>query len=372
MRILTRYKNQNGLTVGYDIQLNNGEICYFDRFAAMNLADQIDNAILTKSAEFRANEGCHIDTVVGYTNLDKRGELQQVVSQCSTEFDYYGKDYIDICKRIRKYALENKLTIDLSENKSNNENNTHLLKLMGACNIGADNFVKNYLYNLQPYSLSKFQGSKALDKTSVWLSDMGYGNSLAIKINESDGNNPIVVSFHKSDFHGNYTIGNKDFSDKPCAVFVDKVAERPNCLGVDFTVQRGFISYIIHSITEYCKNDVALVDYKDIKTALDDTLNSFYKNLADTYLVDNDDSSITLNSTNLSFMTQGYSVADNICLMIDLYSKYTDSKSRKIVCDLTMNLLSGVPFGRLDELKLTLKQKNINSRNKLYLIIMEF
>lgn len=125
MEIVTRYKNQKGQTQGYDVRLDNGKIKYLDRVAVINLEDQISNATLTKGADFRATKGNHIDTVVKYNTLVKRDKLPKILSS-TTEFEYYGKEYINICKRIRKYALEDKLSVDLSKHKSNNGNNTHL------------------------------------------------------------------------------------------------------------------------------------------------------------------------------------------------------------------------------------------------------
>ena len=94
---------------------------------------------------------------------------------------------------------------------------------------------------------------------------MGYHIQLVIKVDDLDPKRPIVLSFHESNKDGKFMQGNKDFSDKLCAVIVDNVkqfGERDYRVG--YTVQRGFIVAYIDSVTKYYSKDIALVDYQDI------------------------------------------------------------------------------------------------------------
>ena len=377
MEIIRRYKDANGNTIGYDIA--NGTVVKFvsvDR--ALDIAEFIINAVVVSGKEFRAKKGYKIDTVVLHSNeLAVRKPVQTVPTQSNSlqGIDFYGKEFINVCRRLRTCASKNNFTVDMSRHKSNDGRNTHLFKLIEACDIDVRTFIRGYLYNIQPYSLSKFQGSKNIGKNNIWLSDMGYGVSLVIKVNNLDRNKPIVLSFHESNVNSSYVVGNRDFSDKLCAVLVESVVERPMGYGVDYIVQRGFISHKVHSSTLYFNNGVALVRHTDISVMLDDTMSSLWEKLRLTYYGEEVDKLPMfvdrLNSGRLSFMSLGFATANNLCLLIDMFAQYTDTNSRRVLSEITMNLLSETPLDRLKQIKVALQEKYSGSRNKLYLAIVQ-
>lgn len=82
---------------GFDVQLDNGTVKYFNQVDTINIEDKITNATLTKGADFRAKKGYHIETKITVPSLEQRKKL--------AKNNYYEKECITICKRIRKYAL---------------------------------------------------------------------------------------------------------------------------------------------------------------------------------------------------------------------------------------------------------------------------
>lgn len=296
------------------------------------------------------------------------------IGKTIVESDYYGIEFISVCRRIRRYAIEGKLTVLTNKHKSNSGKNTHLFKLIEACNISVEDFIRGYLSVIQPYSLEKFQSKKTagLGAGNVWLCDIGYKISLVIKLDETNKNKPMIISFHESNLHGNNSIGQKDFLDKKCAVIVDKVTELHTGYGVDYSVQRGFIKYNIHSSTLYFNKGVALVNYRDIKTIFDDTLNNIFERLYQTYGT-SEGGIVTVDRKDtgkISFMSMGYAVVNNICLMIDLFAQYKDTRSRFIISEITSNIISEMTLLEQTELKQALEDKfDTGYKNELYISI---
>lgn len=384
MIIVKRHKSEDGRLLGYTIK-DNSTVSFVDYEKAIALSPFIENAVLQKNNVYRAKSGNTIETVVEYTNSNKkvRGtnlpalkkNINPKKANNISSLDYYDKDFISICRKIRKYAYSNNIVIDTTPHKSNIGRNTHLFDLIKLCDINLKVFIKRYLSVIQPYSLSKFQAKKS-PSDQIWLCDIGYNTSLVIKINESDKTKPVVVSFHESNISSRFIRGNKNFMDKPCAVLVDKVTELPLGYGVDYTVQRGFITYTIHSATQSYNNGVALVKYSDIKTLVDDTLDNIFSELQSTYY-DGEDNDITTlsvkrkDSDKVYFMSLGFTTVNNFCYLIDLFSQYTDKKSRLAIVEIIENIIAEIPRDRFKCIQEALKKRYLqNSTNGLYKLIV--
>ena len=157
MRIVTRYK-EAGVTVAYDVEMNN-KIKHLDATAVKELAEFVENAELMTTGEFRALKGECINTVATTPVLSENGDCSvrlPVMGLPSCQFgepDCYGKEFIKVCRRLREFARKNNFTVDMSEHKANGGRNTQLFKLIEACDTNVHNFIRMYLYNIQPYSL---------------------------------------------------------------------------------------------------------------------------------------------------------------------------------------------------------------------------
>ena len=371
--------------IGYTIS-NGRTTGYIDVDAAKMWSDEIDNAILLDNGDFRAKKGKHIEIVeeTGLGRIYNKNKLNIVNKQQGNKNKYnvyYGKDYINICRNIRKYALSDNIEIDTRPHRSNDGNNVHLFNLIKACGLELKEFVCGYLSVLQPYTLSAFQKSKQGNQVNarenIWVSDLGYRIAMVIKINVSDKEKPIIVSFHESNISSKYTSGVVHIpKDGKCAVIVDKVEDAGLGYSVEYSIQRGFIRYTIQSCTTQVNKDIALVDYNEIKSKLDNSMNNIFIKIRDTYLGRSNSNKVLVlgddkDGSKLSFMSIGFASVNNICLMVDLYSQYTDASSRTVLVDMCFRMLSEIRIERIEEIRHALKTRYGSSNNGLYRSIMQ-
>ena len=374
MEILSRHKDSDGNILGYTIKIEN-KTEFIDASTAIGLKSLITNAFLTQSGEYRAKKGYQIDTVVDYSKLclhPKKPAIVQADNNLSN-VDYYGKGCIEACRKIRRYALEGKLSFDDSQHKSNNGANIHLYRLIEACGVDLKTFIINYLSTLQPYSLEYFQNNRI--EQQIWLVDLGYKIRLVIKVDDSKFNKqaPIVISFHESNKGEKFIAGKKRFDDKQCAVIVDNVTKLPNGFHTTYTIQRGFIRYTANSATTMYYKGIALVDYMDIDKTYSSIMELLIKNIWNVYtdkVMDIPSFVKGIETENISFLSSGFATINNISLLLDLYNRFNDNKSRSVLVHVTCNMVDEMTDTKKLELKTALsytfgKDKN----NKLLGII---
>lgn len=372
MIITTRHKTSGGILLGYTV-LSDGKQIYVDKDEAIALSKFITNATLTQNNEYRVLKGSHIETVIRYNELTVNKTTKPAIkTDVRFTCKYYGEGHINECKKIRRYALEGNIQIDTSAHKSNRGANIHLFKLIEACGISLRTFILSYLSVLQPYSLEDFQENNV--DNHIWLVDVGYKIQLVIKVNEQNKRAPVVVSFHESNMKGKYVPDRKDFSDKLCAVIVDDVKQLPNGYAVDYTIQRGFIRLQVDSTTTYYNNGIALVEYKDIKHIYDSSIRLAVQQMQNIYYDGNKVNSPvfvrSIDTNRISFMSNGFASVNNIFMLIDLYNQYTDINSRKVILEITSNILDEIPQIRKDEFKIALQSNfNRDDENKLLIAV---
>lgn len=335
---------------------------------------------------FKANNGSRIKVVT-------RSELAPVkkydrgiskVSDGTFPNDYYGREFLNMCRRVRELARQNKIKIDsvFNRHSSNAGNNLHLFKLIESCGGEVENFLRGYLSVLQPYSLDYFQRETYKGTNMICVQDMGYRVALLIKLEKLHNQEYVLVSFHENNIVRNGKVvqglGDRDFSNKLCAVLVDASAPsslHPGYVDCSFIIQRGFVRQSIDvTIPEghFVKN-MALVSYDIIKTKYQDLMTSLLNELQSTYLLVNNETSendgvITLGGKGVSFLSYGYTVTNNVCLLLDCFV-LLDKSHRAVILELTHNLLSTMPQETLDELKYGLMDKYsrvVNYSNELY------
>ena len=381
MRILKRVK-ENNIVVGYMIDIGNNEVKFIERESAVNLQSLITNAVLLRDgSDYMGRDGVIIETIQNETRhstiVHKKQEIAKVNNSSYTG-DYYGQQFINVCRNLRKYARSGNVVVDMSSHKSNGGNNTHLFRLIEACGVSVRELVVGYLSVIQPYSLQLFQGKKDIDRRiNIWVIDIGYGIKLVIKLNHSNENKPVIVSFHESNIlHGrSSSVGGVDFSDKPCAVLIDNYSSSPKGFIVSYIVQRGFVRRVIRSRALGLSNDVAIVNYVDISTCFNCVLDNILSNLYTSYtesLIDiNSFSMKKFNSSAISFMSWGFEIANNLCYLIDLYALCRDAEQRVALIDLALNVVLSLDSGTSYKLKLALGDRYDGSSNKLYLAVRE-
>ena len=375
MYIINRIKNSNGKVVRYTVN-NDGRIEILDSNFVIANAHLVTNAYLVDGVYFRAKHGSHIDTIVEHnTALVKREPVSKVSSFIEFVPDYYGKEFISICRYIRQIAYENKFRLDTKPHKSNRGRNIQLFALIEACGISPREFVRNYLYHIQPYSLSRFMGTKTRGDDHIWLCDLGYNINLVIKIVKNESC-PLVLSFHESNIKGKYITSGTAFDNKLCAVLVEginSVVNNGQLTNVAFVVQRGFITYRIDAVTEYLRNGVALVKHSVIADNFMSTLNTIVEGLQSQYFTQETGSRLisgmSMPMHNVSFMSFGFATVNNISLLIDMYAYFTNQLTRAYLVDVAINLLSEVSSSTSKSILGVLKERYGGSNNGLYLAL---
>lgn len=129
--ILIRHKDKTGKTVSID-----GVIDIVDKEVLKYSFDSyIDNAYLV-NGEYRAKKGYHIKTVVDNQCL------KVVKPSASTKFnlpnDFYGKNFIGVCRKIRNYASLGKIAV------RTNKHDVNLFEIIKLCGLSVEDFVKGY------------------------------------------------------------------------------------------------------------------------------------------------------------------------------------------------------------------------------------
>jgi len=399
--ILKRIKSKTGAVIGYLVE--NSITRAKSEIAAMVLVDYVRtgacsvvNARLLSNRQFKANEGCSIPTVVkdGVSNKSLptvRGSVSVSKNKGNASGntkspDIYGYRFINICKKIRKLAIEGKLLYEdaMNPHVSNSGNNVHLIKLIKECGVKVEDFIRGYFSVLQPYSLELFFASKVEGTDNIWLCDVGYNVKLVMKFRPLNRGEYMVVSFHESTMlrGGRLTqgYGRKVFDNKPCAVIIDEVlASYQDSNGreshsISYTVQRGFMRLTFRGTSCNVRNGVALVSYADIRNAYQSMLDNVVDKLGESYYDTASVQELKLSLAKTSFISIGETPVNNIMLMLDCYIEYHDNKSRLVIVELTSHILKRLSAESLSRVKLALAEKYGRSmfNNSLYNQIMSY
>lgn len=388
MRIVKKYKNNDGKTKGYDF--SDGKSTVFLSADAASLMLESGSLVIENGLYNNETKEIYADTEL-VTLSDSLGNevsdsLPDVASSAletsknaNDDIKFYGKGFIKVCRKIRLFARQGNFSVDMSEHKVNGGRNTHLFKLMECSGMTVWQVVKSYLENIHPYSLVPFSEEP---KGHVWMCDLGYKTSMLIKIKDLNSDAPIVVSFHESNERGTDRHSVASFEDKPCAVFYDIKSSVGDKYAILYTIQKGLIQYGAESIVCYADNDIALVDYADIKKVVYSNFVARIDALSATYLQEDQESRAILRdrkelvkSDKLSFMAYGYRAENNVILLSDIYGVLSnDTTVKRLTVDLALRIITSLDEGRRNELIAAVKYRfeNSRSRNKLIDSIINF
>lgn len=256
---------------------------------------------------------------------------------------YYGMEYLNICRSIRMWAREGRLVVEQRRHKGNQGKNLDLFAMLDLLQVTPQDFVVQYLSNLQPYALGKFEKGKASGIVgAVWLKELDYSVAMVIKIDVKDKSRPLVVSFHEGNVGGRYTSGKQDFdAGMKCAVFISDVQQKEQSVfSVSYVVQRGFLRHNIMSDTSYVMKDVALVDYSDIKGSVSREISMLYSYICDKYM--QLQRRVTLSAQDVSFVGRGYTYISNIVLLIDMFAVIKDISERAVMLDVVRGIVASL------------------------------
>ena len=360
-KIKYRYKNSFGVVTSYGVVTDKG----LERWAVNKVLQggKFSNAIVLSDGSVRAKRGSHIDTLIDKQELTVRHPKVMSIKGRQNVGTYSGEHYISVCKKIRLCACSDNIKIDLTAHKSNEGRNVHLFSLIEACGISVRDFIRGYLSVLQPCFLEDYWATEQ-DKTQTWICDIGYMTSILIKIHNMDGDSPIVISFHESNSKGRSRKRHTELQGTRCAVIVDGVKEVINKgYHINFTLQKGFLRYNLEADTLYYNKGVALIPYELMSDHLDSAMRLRLQQMAVSYYGEDSNADIYYNTTvptrfdDLSFLSYGFSTTNNICMLLDLFSKTTDVRSRVAIIDLSCKLLMESSLIKRQEIISALKVK---------------
>ena len=235
---------------------------------------------------------------------------------------------IAVCKKIRKLARLDRLTIDYTEHRSGL--NKHLFDYIEYCGINISDFIKQYLLNLQPYMLERRKDQEQ-DKSFICVLDNLYLVSLYIKLNQKQFEE-VVVSFHESNKRGVARTNLARFDlQKYVPVFADCIlseAEGKYCVKV--LVQRGLKILPISIMGVKCQ-DVFVVEKRAINEQFVQYCNEYVRELYASDL-DLDFGQITVFSAlqQISFTSYGKDTFSTFSILIDSWGAQRDPISKAV------------------------------------------
>lgn len=243
-----------------------------------------------------------------------------IITVIEAEKNGVSMEMVRICKEIRKLAKLDRIQLDETIHRSGL--NKHLYSYIKYCGIDVKEYIKDYLSNLQPFMLERFQSQEPTDNFICVLDNM-YRVSLYIKLDKTFGNE-IIVSFHENNKRGiakeNNMIWNR--KEKIVPIFAEEICaniEGSSKEEIKILVQRGMLLLPIRLMGQKCENGVYLVNERDIETPIIDQCNQY---LRDMYTSDLDLEAldkVELFSVlhQISFTSYGNTVFSNMSLLID-------------------------------------------------------
>lgn len=262
--------------------------------------------------------------------------------------------------------------------------------MIEACGVSVDEFVRNYLSVIQPFTLAPFQNKRAKNiQNMYYLLELGYRVSIVIKVNYNNPDMPLVVSFHEDNVFGVSKVKSFGYEKNDlCAVLIESIAGKSSIEGrcceyfdVNYIIQHGFVRILKRTKTEYYYNGVALIRFSEIESEYNAMINDVYNDILRTYTVigetelrghmDSIDSAVRGSSyMDFSIMSLGFCTANHACFLIDAYSKFTDRLTRTHVVEIMGHILGSLDEHRLKELKNALEAKFLDSPNELYSMVI--
>lgn len=355
---------RNGVIIGYNMVDSHNRHKFLLRAAALKYSDNVINAYV-KEGYYCTKPGYrHIETVIDEQSEkksieDKKSAKVANSKQSVREFkECKGRDFKDICERIRGYAREGNMRIQ-GKHKSNKGRNIDLFVILKACGYDVFNAVREYLSVLQPYNIGYYKGDNAKEKVGwLYLVEFGYDADLLIKVDETE-DVPLVISFHESndDAIKQRTDNLRAQGDDLCAVITESAVykdKKDKKYEVVIYLMHGMIKKKIIYTTKHYKDGLSLLNYKSIEAVFNSYINETFNSLlAESLdiLSDNEEDGIKAlmkgrksKYYNYSFSAFGEYFCNSICSLLDLYYLEASSSERRkifIVADRLIEL-SGI------------------------------
>lgn len=387
--VLRRVKDKFGNILYFECTVN-GVKQNFDLDQLISLKPFLINATV-RGRNVVAKSGSTIETVIDY-NYNITPYTKSVAPVQPQIPDYWGKDMISACRYIRKCAQYDNIVIQMDSHKSNKRSNL-LLETIKDCGMNVKDFVRQYLSNIQPYVLQKFEESSKNsrnlrdDKTKLWVKDICYKSYLIIKLHNISSNSPIVVFFHESNTNdeGKGSSKLQDLYLKPCAVVIDRISSRDDSYAlVRFTISRGLQQYVCEDYTNYFSDTMALVSYNNIVNSIRDVTVKRFESIINSYgstevVIGMSDvvGSMLNDYRNFGFMSYGSNIQEDLVFIIELgqgifgNTQFQGRLGKSYLLDVAGNLIAEQSLDKKVYLRNFLMKKYIGvGRTKLVLDVL--
>lgn len=258
---------------------------------------------------------------------------------------------IAVCKRLRRLAKLDRVTIDQNEHRSGL--NKHLFDYIMYCGLDVLQFIKEYLSNLQPYMIER-RKDQEFDSHVICVIDNLYRVSVYIKVDDTQFEE-VIVSFHEDNKRGVAKTNSllKTDTQKYVPIFADCVLSKldnEEKYVVKGLFQRGLKILPIDLAALKCQ-DVFIVEKGAINLQFVSYCNDYIRDLYTSDLNLNfDEIEVFSMLQQISFTSYGKATFSSVSLLIDSLCIQRDSIS-KSAADFAL-----VTF--VSNLKLTEEQRN--------------
>lgn len=245
---------------------------------------------------------------------------------------------VNVCRKIRNIARTQNITV--RDDAHSNDNARNLISYLEYCNIDLNDYVKDYLYNLQPFMIERNQNEE-YDDNVIAITDKLYNISLYIKIEkDNNGKDSTVISFHEDYKYKNgvpiarqNSLIRRNDNEVYVPVFKDSyrsINQTNNTAFIDVYAIRGLLPLKLTVPTEMKCKDVYFVRKSDIEDNFLNYCNTYIQDLYSSNL-DLDYSKIELFTMlqQVSFTSYGKDSFSSISLLIDSLLKQNDIYSKK-------------------------------------------
>ena len=243
-----------------------------------------------------------------------------IITVVEAESNGVSMNMVKVCKEIRKLAKLDRIQLDNSMHRSGL--NKHLYSYIEYCGLDVRTYIKDYLSNIQPFMIERFQSQEPANNFICVLDNM-YRVSIYIKLDKTFGNE-VIVSFHENNKRGiakeNNMIRNRTeqlvpvLAEELCAKIEGSPREE-----IKILIQRGMLLLPIRIMGQKCENGVYIVNERDIETPIIDQCNQYLRDMytSDLELEALDQVELFSVLHQISFTSYGNTVFSNISLLID-------------------------------------------------------
>ncbi len=256
--------------------------------------------------------------------------------------DYVDMSAVAICRKIRKLARVAGITVIYDGNSDDNILN--LFAYLKYCGMDYSSYMKEYLYNLQPYMIERNLDAEYGDNV-IAIIDKLYNISVCIKTEcDPSGKELAMVSFHEdcrlkngvpasNGMSRTTNMGLLDDNDTLVPVFKDSyraVNQADNSAIINIYAQRGLLSLRLAVNTRMKCGDMYIVRKRDIEDAFLTYCNTYIEDLyASDLHIDFSQIDMFTMLQQVSSTRYGRDTFSSISLLIDGLLGQSDQLSRR-------------------------------------------